>query len=282
MSSVILDGKKLSEKIKQNLKEEIQVLKQKTNKVPKLVTILVGENPSSHTYVNMKVKACANIGMESEKIHLPENTTTEELLQIIHNLNQDESVNGILLQHPSPPQIDERLAFDTIAHEKDVDGVTTLSFGKLSMGEKTFYPCTPYGIILLMEEYNIPLEGKHAVVVGRSAILGKPMAMMLLEKNCTVTICHSRTKNLPEIVKQADLIVGAVGKPEFIRGDWIKDGAIVIDAGYNPGNIGDIELKTASLKSSYYTPVPGGVGPMTIAVLLKQTVDSFKQKWKVL
>ncbi len=281
MSSVILDGKKLSEKIKQNLAEEIQTLKQRTGKAPKLATILVGENPSSHTYVNMKVKACANIGMESEKIHLPENTTTEELLQVIYKLNQDESVNGILLQHPSPSQINERLAFDSIASEKDVDGVTTLSFGKLSMGEKTFYPCTPYGIILLLEEYQIPLEGKHAVVVGRSAILGKPMAMMLLEKNCTVTICHSRTKNLPELIKQADVIVGAVGRPEFIRGEWIKENSIVIDAGYNPGNIGDVELKTASLKSSYHTPVPGGVGPMTIAVLLKQTVESFKQKWKL-
>lgn len=230
----------------------------------------------------MKVKACAAIGMDSEKIHLPETTSTQQLLEVIQKLNEDEKVNGILLQHPSPPQIDERLAFDTILHEKDVDGVTTLSFGKLSMGEKTFYPCTPYGIILLLEEYNISLEGRHAVVVGRSAILGKPMAMMLLEKNCTVTICHSRTKNLPEIVKQADLVVGAVGKPEFIRGEWIKEGAIVIDAGYNPGNVGDIELKTASLKSSYYTPVPGGVGPMTIAVLLKQTVESFKQKWNLL
>lgn len=282
MNSTVLDGKKLSEKIKQNLAQEIESLKQKTAKTPKLVTVLVGENPSSHTYVNMKVKACAAIGMDSEKIHLPETTSTQQLLEVIQKLNEDEKVNGILLQHPSPPQIDERLAFDTILHEKDVDGVTTLSFGKLSMGEKTFYPCTPYGIILLLEEYNISLEGRHAVVVGRSAILGKPMAMMLLEKNCTVTICHSRTKNLPEIVKQADLVVGAVGKPEFIRGEWIKEGAIVIDAGYNPGNVGDIELKTASLKSSYYTPVPGGVGPMTIAVLLKQTVESFKQKWNLL
>ncbi|MCX7999175.1 MAG: bifunctional methylenetetrahydrofolate dehydrogenase/methenyltetrahydrofolate cyclohydrolase [Leptospiraceae bacterium] len=282
MNSTVLDGRKLSEKIKQNLAQEIESLKQKTAKTPKLVTVLVGENPSSHTYVNMKVKACAAIGMDSEKIHLPETTSTQQLLEVIQKLNEDEKVNGILLQHPSPPQIDERLAFDTILHEKDVDGVTTLSFGKLSMGEKTFYPCTPYGIILLLEEYNISLEGRHAVVVGRSAILGKPMAMMLLEKNCTVTICHSRTKNLPEIVKQADLVVGAVGKPEFIRGEWIKEGAVVIDAGYNPGNVGDIELKTASLKSSYYTPVPGGVGPMTIAVLLKQTVESFKQKWNLL
>ena len=165
---------------------------------------------------------------------------------------------------------------EVILPEKDVDGVTTLSFGKLSMGEKTFYPCTPYGIMLLMEEYNIPLSGKNAVVVGRSAILGKPMAMLLLDKNATVTICHSQTKNLPDLVHSADIIVGAVGKPELIKGEWIKKGAVVIDAGYNAGNVGDIELSVASLRSSFHTPVPGGVGPMTISVLLKQTVDSFK------
>jgi methylenetetrahydrofolate dehydrogenase (NADP+)/methenyltetrahydrofolate cyclohydrolase len=279
--SEILDGKKLAETIKQNLAKQIENLKAITQKTPKLVTILVGENPASHTYVNMKVKACGSIGMDSQKIHLPESTSTEELLEVIQKLNQDPSVNGILLQHPTPPQINERLAFDTILPEKDVDGVTTLSFGKLSFGQKTFYPCTPYGIILLLEEYKIPLKGKHAVVVGRSPILGKPMSLLLLEKNCTVSICHSHTQALPEIVKQADLVVGAVGKPEFIKGAWIKEGAVVIDAGYNPGNVGDIDLKEASQKSSYHTPVPGGVGPMTIAVLLKQTVESFQQSWNL-
>jgi methylenetetrahydrofolate dehydrogenase (NADP+)/methenyltetrahydrofolate cyclohydrolase len=277
MSSINLDGKKLSDTIKSNLKKEISSLKEKTGKFPTLATILVGENPSSHTYVNMKVKACTAIGMGSEKIHLPESTTTEELLQVIDRLNENPAINGILLQHPSPSQINERLAFDRILPIKDVDGVTTLSFGSLSMGEKTFYPCTPYGIILLLKEYKIPLAGKHAVVVGRSAILGKPMAMLLLEENCTVTICHSKTQNLPSIVKQADIIVGAVGKPEFIRADWIKDGAVVVDAGYNAGNVGDIELSGVLNKASFHTPVPGGVGPMTIAVLLKQTVDSFKK-----
>jgi methylenetetrahydrofolate dehydrogenase (NADP+)/methenyltetrahydrofolate cyclohydrolase len=276
MSSIILDGKKLSEKIKSSLKEEISSLKSKTGKQPSLATILVGSNPSSQTYVNMKVKSCESIGMTSKKIELPENTTTKELLEVIDSLNNDPAINGILLQHPSPKGIDERLAFDRILPEKDVDGVTTLSFGKLSMGEKTFYPCTPYGIMLLLEEYNIPLSGKNAVVVGRSAILGKPMAMLLLDKNATVTICHSQTKNLPDLVHGADIIVGAVGKPELIKGEWIKKGSVVIDAGYNAGNIGDIELSTASLRSSYHTPVPGGVGPMTICVLLKQTVDSFK------
>jgi methylenetetrahydrofolate dehydrogenase (NADP+)/methenyltetrahydrofolate cyclohydrolase len=276
MSSILLDGKKLSEKIKSSLKEEISSLKSKSGKQPTLATILVGSNPSSQTYVNMKVKSCESIGMTSKKIELPENTTTKELLEVIDSLNKDPAINGILLQHPSPKAIDERLAFDRILPEKDVDGVTTLSFGKLSMGEKTFYPCTPYGIMLLLEEYNISLSGKNAVVVGRSAILGKPMAMLLLDKNATVTICHSQTKNLPDLVHGADIIVGAVGKPELIKGEWIKKGSVVIDAGYNAGNIGDIELSSASLRSSYHTPVPGGVGPMTISVLLKQTVDSFK------
>jgi methylenetetrahydrofolate dehydrogenase (NADP+)/methenyltetrahydrofolate cyclohydrolase len=276
MQSIILDGKALSDKIKQTLKEEISIIQKKTNKIPKLATILVGNNPSSHTYVNMKAKACLNIGMGSEKIELPENTTTEELLATIDKLNEDPNVHGILLQHPSPKQINERLAFDRILPEKDVDGVTTLSFGKLSMGEKTFYPCTPYGIILLLEEYKIPMSGKTAVVVGRSAILGKPMAMLLLDKNATVIICHSHTKNLPDLVHSADILIGAVGKPELIKGEWIRKDAVVVDAGYNAGNVGDIELSIASLRSSYHTPVPGGVGPMTIAVLLQQTFESFK------
>jgi methylenetetrahydrofolate dehydrogenase (NADP+) / methenyltetrahydrofolate cyclohydrolase len=278
MSSIILDGKKLSEEIKLSLKSEISLLKEKTNKFPTLATILVGENSSSHTYVNMKVKSCAMIGMGSKKIHLGESTSTNELLEVINTLNNDPDIDGILLQHPSPPQINERLAFDSILHNKDVDGVTTLSFGKLSMGEKTFYPCTPYGIVLLLEKYGIPLKGKKAVVIGRSPILGKPMAMLLLDKNCTVTICHSHTQNLSSIVKEADIVVGAVGKPEFIKGDWIKEGAVVIDAGYNAGNVGDIELSKAIERSSYHTPVPGGVGPMTITVLLQQTLESFKSK----
>ena len=198
------------------------------------------------------------------------------MLKVIDELNSDKSITGILLQHPVPKQINERLAFDRIAEKKDVDGVNSLSFGKLSMGEKSFNPCTPYGIMLLLEEYGINLAGKHAVVVGRSPILGKPMAMMLLEKDATVTICHSKTKNLPEILRQADVVVGAVGKPEFIQADWVKDGVVLLDAGYNPGNVGDIDLKNAASKSSYYTPVPGGVGPMTIAVLLLQTLQAAK------
>ncbi|PJZ70571.1 bifunctional 5,10-methylene-tetrahydrofolate dehydrogenase/5,10-methylene-tetrahydrofolate cyclohydrolase [Leptospira perolatii] len=276
MAPILLDGKKLSQKIKDSISQEISKMVSSGKKPPKLATILVGNNPASETYVAMKVKACHSVGMISEKIELPETTSTQELLQVIRRLNQDSDTHGILLQHPCPPQIDERAAFDAIDLKKDVDGVTTLSFGKLSMGVETYLPCTPYGMVLLLKEYGINPEGKSAVVVGRSAILGKPMAMLLSEMNATVTICHSRTQNLSEVVRQADIVVGAVGKPEFIKSDWIKPGAILLDAGYNPGNVGDIEISKAWEKSSYYTPVPGGVGPMTIAVLLLQTLYSAK------
>ncbi|MGJ4747095.1 bifunctional methylenetetrahydrofolate dehydrogenase/methenyltetrahydrofolate cyclohydrolase FolD [Leptospira sp. SA-E8] len=276
MTAILLDGKKLSQKIKDSIAEEIKTLTASGKKPPRLATILVGNDPASETYVNMKVKSCHAVGMISEKIELPETTTTEELLAVIDKLNADPDTHGILLQHPSPPQIDERAAFDRIALNKDVDGVTTLSFGKLSMGVETYLPCTPYGMVLLLKEYGIDPAGKRAVVVGRSPILGKPMAMLLTEMNATVTLCHSKTKNLPEIVAQADIVVGAVGKPEFIKADWIKPGAVLLDAGYNPGNVGDIEISKAWEKSSHYTPVPGGVGPMTISVLLLQTLYSAK------
>lgn len=276
MSSIILDGKKLAEKIRNQLKEEIDSIRERTGKTPTLATILVGDNPSSHTYVSMKAKACESIGMKSKKIVLPGTIQTSDLLREIDALNSDPEIHGILLQHPSPPHIEEREAFDRIHPSKDVDGVTSLSFGKLSMGEKCFYPCTPYGIILLLREYGIDMKGKNAVVVGRSAILGKPMSMLLLAEDATVTICHSKTKNLPDLVHNAEILVGAVGKPEFIKGEWVRKDAVVVDAGYNAGNVGDIELSIAMNRSSYHTPVPGGVGPMTIAVLLKQTFDSFR------
>jgi methylenetetrahydrofolate dehydrogenase (NADP+) / methenyltetrahydrofolate cyclohydrolase len=279
ISPIVLDGKKLSDKIKEDIKKEIFELEKKIKKVPALATILVGNDPSSKVYVQMKINSCHKLGMKSKLIELSESTTTNGLLNIIDELNKDEDITGILLQHPVPKQIDERLAFDRIKIEKDVDGVNSHSFGKLSMGEKSFKPCTPYGIILLLEEYNIDLEGKLTVVVGRSPILGKPMSMLLLEKNSTVIMTHSKTKNLKEILGQADIIIGAVGKPEFIKADSMKQGVILVDAGYNPGNIGDIDLKNGMSKSSYYTPVPGGVGPMTIAVLLKQTLEAFKSKY---
>ncbi|EMK09401.1 MULTISPECIES: bifunctional methylenetetrahydrofolate dehydrogenase/methenyltetrahydrofolate cyclohydrolase FolD [Leptospira] len=277
MDPILLDGKKLSEKIRNEIRREIEERKTKNLKIPKLATILVGNNPASETYVSMKIKACHGVGMGSEMIRLGEQTTTEELLSVIDKLNADPNIDGILLQHPSPSQIDERAAFDRISFRKDVDGVTTLSFGKLSMGVETYLPCTPYGIVLLLKEHGINVSGKNAVVVGRSPILGKPMAMLLTEMNATVTLCHSKTQNLPEIVRRADIVVGAVGKPEFIKADWISKGAVLLDAGYNPGNVGDIEISKAKNHFSFYTPVPGGVGPMTIAVLLLQTLYSSKE-----
>ena len=215
--------------------------------------------------------------MVSRKVFLPASTTTEQLLAEIDRLNADPDVHGILLQHPVPRQIDERACFDRISLDKDVDGVTSHGFGRMVMGERAFGAATPAGIMRLLQHYEIPLRGKHAVVVGRSPILGKPMAMMLLNAHATVTICHSRTQNLPEIVRGADIVVGAVGKPEFIRGAWIKDGAVVIDAGYNPGPVGDVELGAIRERCAAYTPVPGGVGPMTIATLLAQTVEAAEQ-----
>jgi methylenetetrahydrofolate dehydrogenase (NADP+)/methenyltetrahydrofolate cyclohydrolase len=238
----------------------------------------VGNDPASDTYVTMKGNACRRIGMDSLKIKLTEETTTEQLLNTIEELNNNPDVHGILLQHPVPEHIDERACFDAIALDKDVDGVTCLGFGRMSMGEPAYGCATPKGIMRLLEAYDIPIAGKHAVVVGRSPILGKPMAMMLLGANATVTICHSRTKHLSNHIKQADIVVGAVGKPEFIKADWIKDEAVVVDAGYHPGGVGDIELAPLIDRVTAYTPVPGGVGPMTINTLIYQSVDSGERK----
>lgn len=275
MTALVLDGKALAKTTEEALSQRVEVLKQRNGgKTPVLATILVGDDPASATYVKMKGNACRRVGMDSLAVELPASTTTEQLLDKINTLNNDLNVHGILLQHPVPPQIDERACFDAIALSKDVDGVTCLGFGRMAMGEKAYGCATPQGIMRLLEAYNIPLEGKHAVVVGRSPILGKPMAMMLLEANATVTICHSRTQNLADHIKNADIIVGAVGKPEFIKGDWIKAGAVVVDAGYHPGGVGDIELSAVIDKASAYTPVPGGVGPMTINTLILQSVES--------
>ncbi len=278
MEAIILDGKKLAQEIEGDLKIRVGKIIEKTGITPCLATILVGNDPSSEIYVNMKGNACKRVGLESKKIRLPEETTTEELLSVINELNQDEQVFGILLQHPVPQNINERLCFDKIDIQKDVDGVTALGFGKMSLNETAFMSATPGGIMKLLAAYHINLEGKKAIVVGRSAILGKPMAMMLLNANATVTICHSKTKDLQELVRQADVVVGAVGKPEFIKAEWIKDGAVVIDAGYHKGGIGDIEIEQVKARCLAYTPVPGGVGPMTIATLIAQTVESAEKK----
>jgi len=277
MTALVLDGKSLAQKTEAELSSRVKILAEKTGRTPILATILVGDDPASATYVKMKGNACKRVGMESIRVELPSNTTTEQLLAKIDELNNNIDVHGILLQHPVPEQIDERRCFDAIALHKDVDGVTCLGFGRMAMGEEAYGCATPKGIMRLLEAYNIELAGKHAVVVGRSAILGKPMAMMLLNANATVTICHSRTQNLANHIAQADIVVGAVGKPEFIKAQWIKDGAVVVDAGYHPGGLGDIELAPLTERASAITPVPGGVGPMTINTLIYQTVDSGEQ-----
>ena len=276
MTAKILDGKKLATLSEELIKKEVSVLVS-AGITPTLATILVGHDPASETYVKMKRNTCKRVGMESIAVELPESTTTEELLKAINDLNSDVNVHGILLQHPTPSHIDERKCFDAIDIEKDVDGVTCLGFGNMSMGIDAYGSCTPAGIVRLIEHYELKVEGKHAVVVGRSPILGKPMAMMLLNLNATVTICHSRTENIDSIIKQADLIVGAVGIPEFIKTEWIKEGAIVIDAGFHPEKCGDIDLLEMDNISSAYTPVPGGVGPMTINTLILHTMKSAKK-----
>jgi len=276
MTAIILDGKKLATLSEEFIKKEVSVLVS-AGITPTLATILVGHDPASETYVKMKRNTCKRVGMESIAVELPESTTTEELLKAINDLNSDVNVHGILLQHPTPSHIDERKCFDAIDIEKDVDGVTCLGFGNMSMGIDAYGSCTPAGIVRLIEHYELKVEGKHAVVVGRSPILGKPMAMMLLNLNATVTICHSRTENIDSIIKQADLIVGAVGIPEFIKTEWIKEGAIVIDAGFHPEKCGDIDLSEMDNISSAYTPVPGGVGPMTINTLILHTMKSAKK-----
>jgi methylenetetrahydrofolate dehydrogenase (NADP+)/methenyltetrahydrofolate cyclohydrolase len=279
---LVLEGKNLAKSIEESLKPRVAaVIARSEEKIPILATILVGEDPASATYVRMKGNACRRIGMESRKIELPAATTTEELLAEIEALNQDPGVNGILLQHPVPEQIDERACFDAIALEKDVDGVTSLGFGRMAMGEFAYGSATPTGIMTILDHYNIAIKGKRAVVVGRSPILGKPLAMMLLNRHATVTICHSRTVDLPDVVREADIVVGAVGKPKFIRAYWIKEGAVIIDAGYHPGGIGDVDLEGAAPRSSAYTPVPGGVGPMTIVSLIAQTLEAAEKQYGI-
>jgi len=274
---LLLEGKSVAEAIEKELAARVARIKERSGRTPVLATILVGSDPASATYVRMKGNACRRVGMESLAVPLSEGTTTEALLARIDALNADASVNGILLQHPMPRAIDERACFDRIAIEKDVDGVTALGFGRMSLGERAYGSATPAGIMRLLDHYQVAIEGKHAVVVGRSPILGKPMAMMLLNRHATVTICHSRTKDLPQIVRQAEIVVAAVGRPRFVQGDWIKDGAVIVDAGYHPEKVGDVDLASAAPRSSAYTPVPGGVGPMTIAMLITQTVEAAEQ-----
>ncbi|MFJ8763170.1 bifunctional 5,10-methylenetetrahydrofolate dehydrogenase/5,10-methenyltetrahydrofolate cyclohydrolase [Streptomyces cyaneofuscatus] len=270
----LMDGTSLAKRIFEEAAVKAAEISQSTGTVPCLATVLVGEDPASVTYVRMKRARCAKAGIQSRLIGLPATTTTAELISTLAGLSADPEVHGILLQHPCGPHIDERAAFEAIAPEKDVDGVTMHSFAAMSFGLPGFVSCTPGGIMRLLEAYDVDLAGKHAVVVGRSAILGKPVGMLLLAKDATVTYCHSRTADLSRIVREADVVVAAVGRPRLIQGEDIKPGAVVIDAGYNPGNVGDVEFDTALTRARLITPVPGGVGPMTIAVLLAQTVDA--------
>ena len=281
--ATILDGKKLSMEIKAQLANRADLISTRLKFKPILATILVGNDPASQTYVNMKRKACEMIGLKSEVYHLEENSTTQDVVDLINQLNHNNHVMGILLQHPAPKHIDENLCFDTISPEKDVDGVTSVSLGKTQKGKDVlFSSATPTGIIRLLENYDIDFSGKNAVVVGRSDILGKPVADLLTNKDCTVTLCHSKTnpETLQKYLQDADIVVGATNIANFIKSDWIKKGAVVVDAGYI-GKTGCVDFTTPDKdgltiidKCSAYTPVPGGVGPMTIATLLSNTVRS--------
>ena len=275
---LILDGRILAQEIQADLQKRAAAIISKTGTTPVLATILVGENPSSVTYVRMKGNACERVGISSMKINMPENSTTDDVLNQIEKLNNDSTVSGILLQHPVPEHIDEQKCFNCISLAKDVDGVNTGSFGSMAMQLDSFKSATPLAIMAIMQRYHINIAGKEAIVIGRSPILGKPVAMMLLNADATVTICHSKTENLPDVVKRADIIVAAVGKPLFVKADWVKNGTVLIDAGYNKGNIGDIDLNNAAPKSSAYTPVPGGVGPVTIMKLIEQTIISAEKQ----
>ena len=274
---IILDGKSLALEMQDEIKAQVAALSAQTGAVPTLATILVGSDPGSVMYVRMKRNACKRVGMGSRKVVLPETATTEELATAIRQLNYDPQITGILLQHPHSPQINVQQCFDAIAPEKDVDGVNSGSFGAMALQIGGYKSATAFGIMKLLQRYNIQIAGKNAVVIGRSPILGKPAALLLLNADATVTVCHSKTQDLPEIVRQADIVVAAVGKPLFVKADWVKEGAVVVDAGYNDGNIGDVDLEHVAPKTSAYTPVPGGVGPMTIITLMEQTLAAFRK-----
>ncbi|MER5798713.1 MULTISPECIES: bifunctional 5,10-methylenetetrahydrofolate dehydrogenase/5,10-methenyltetrahydrofolate cyclohydrolase [Streptomyces] len=274
----LMDGAGLARRIVEETAKRAAALTGRTGTAPCLATVLVGEDPASVTYVRMKQNRSRKAGIESRHVALPADTTTAELVDTLKALSGDPTVHGILLQHPVGPHIDERAAFEAIAPEKDVDGVTLSSYSAMSFGLPGFVSCTPGGIMRLLDEYDVDPAGRRAVVVGRSAILGKPVGMLLLGRDATVTYCHSRTTDLPSVVREADIVVAAVGRPRLIRGEDIKPGAVVIDAGYNPGNVGDVDFDTARERARLITPVPGGVGPMTIAVLLEQTVTGAERQ----
>lgn len=279
----IIDGKALAKKIRENLKKDVEELRTE-GIIPKFAVILVGDDPASKIYVRNKNKACIEIGIEYEEHVLKQDTTMEELLKLIDKLNKDKSINGILLQSPLPQHLDINEALKQIDYKKDVDGFNPVNVGKLSLGQDCFVSCTPYGIIKMLEEYKIPTEGKKAVIIGRSNIVGKPLIQCLLSKNATVTVCHSKTRNIEEITKNSDIVITAMGKAKFLKGDMVKQGATVIDVGINRMEngkiVGDVDFEEVSKKTSYITPVPGGVGPMTIAMLMNNIVKATKEQNK--
>lgn len=278
---MIINGKELAKQIRSDLKKEADALRE-DGIIPKLAVIMVGNDKASEVYVRNKSKACNEVGIEFEEFLKDENTTQEELIELIDELNKREDIDGILLQSPIPKQLDIRQAFNRIDEKKDVDGFNPINVGKLAIGEDCFISCTPYGVIKMLEAYNIEIEGKRAVVIGRSNIVGKPLAQCLLNKNATVTICHSKTRELESIVKEADIVVAALGRPKFVTANMIKDGAVVIDVGINRTDngklVGDVDFENIENKASYITPVPGGVGPMTIAMLMNNVVKAAKER----
>lgn len=279
----LIDGKELAKKIRKELKTEVLDLKEKGIN-PKLAVIMVGDNPASQVYVRNKSKACEKTGIEFEEYIFEEKIEEEELIKVIEKLNNDNSIHGILVQCPLPKHINTNKTLRAISPNKDVDGFHPVNVGNLCIGEDTFISCTPYGVIKMLEEYNIETEGKKAVILGRSNIVGKPLLQCMLNKNATTTVCHSKTKNIEEVTKQADILIAAIGKPKFVKEEMVKDGAVVIDVGINrleDGSIvGDVDFENVEKKASYITPVPGGVGPMTIAMLLTNVVKSAKSNLK--
>ncbi len=288
MTATIIDGKAIAAEIRQEVKAEVERLKAKYGKVPGLATVLVGDNPASATYVRMKGQACEELGMYSVKPTLPADATQEQVEGLVRELNADPSIHGILVQLPLPPHLNERAVLSAISLEKDVDGFHPINIGRLAMKghEPLFIPCTPYGVMVLLERTGVKLEGSRAVVLGRSNIVGLPVSLLLLHANATVTVCHSRTRDLPSVTREADVLVVAVGRPEMVRGDWVKPGAVVIDVGVNqipdPTRksgyrlVGDVAFDEVKEVASAITPVPGGVGPMTIAMLMQNTLRAFK------
>jgi len=278
LASKLMDGRPLARRIRAAAQANVVRIRALTGTAPTLATVLVGNDPASAAYVRMKSKRCEEVGIRSLRFDLPLGTTTEQLVARVQQLAGDSGVHAILVQHPVPQPIDKRAAFEAIPLAKDVDGVTSGTLGRIILGLPGFIPCTPEGIMRLLSEYRVELRGADAVVLGRSPILGRPMASMLINAHATVTLCHSHTRDLPSLIRRADVLIAAIGQPRFVQGDWVKPGAVVIDAGYNEGNVGDVDFEAAVRRASLITPVPGGVGPMTIAVLIEHTVHAAAQQ----